>query len=105
MTSDLPSRVSEHKQDLIDGFTKRYAVHELVYAEEHVTMADAIAREKLIKVWKRAWKIALIEERNPEWRDLYFEMTGLQDTYIRHSGQATAQPSAEPEPSVRLPSQ
>lgn len=43
-------------------------------------MADAIAREKLIKIWKRAWKIALIEERNPEWRDLYFELTGLQDT-------------------------
>ena len=60
----------------IEGFTKRYDVHRLVYAEFHETMADAIAREKCIKKWWRAWKLELIERDNPTWRDLYDEYVG-----------------------------
>ena len=71
VTSDLKRRVWEHKTDAIDGFTKRYQVHMLVYAEFHATMANAILREKRIKRWRRAWKIALIEGANSAWRDLY----------------------------------
>jgi putative endonuclease len=56
---------------MAEGFTKRYRVHSLVYAEFHATMAEAILREKHIKKWRRAWKIALIEEANPGWQDLY----------------------------------
>ncbi len=71
VTSDLTGRVWEHKTDVIDGFTKRYQVHRLVYAEFHATMADAILREKRIKKWRRTWKIALIEDGNPAWQDIY----------------------------------
>ncbi len=58
VTSDLHGRISLHKQDLIEGFTKKYGVHTLVYYEMHLTMDDAIHREKQIKEWKRAWKSA-----------------------------------------------
>ena len=71
VTSDLFSRVSLHKQDLIEGFTKRYSVHRLVYYEIHDTMETAIAREKQIKAGSRAKKIALIESTNANWADLY----------------------------------
>ena len=60
----------QHKNDLADGFTKRYRVHTLVWYELHGTMQSAIAREKAIKEWNRAWKIELIEKTNPQWRDL-----------------------------------
>jgi len=60
-----------HKSDAVDGFTKRYAVRRLVYVEFHETMADAILREKQIKKWRRAWKLELIENTNPQWHDLY----------------------------------
>ncbi|HVF18520.1 MAG TPA: GIY-YIG nuclease family protein [Steroidobacteraceae bacterium] len=70
VTSDLSSRVSEHKMDLISGFTRTHKVHNLVYYEVHSAMYDAIVREKRIKEWKRAWKLRLIESFNPEWRDL-----------------------------------
>lgn len=76
VTSDLHGRVSLHKQDLIEGFTKKYGVHVLVYYEMHDTMEAAIRREKQIKEWKRAWKIRLIESMNPEWLDLFDERTG-----------------------------
>ena len=76
VTSDLHGRISEHKQDLFEGFTKRYSVHHLVYYEMHETMPAAILREKQIKEWKRAWKIRLIESMNPEWIDLFNEQTG-----------------------------
>ena len=76
VTSDLHGRVSQHKQDLIEGFTKKYGVHTLVYYEMHDTMEAAIRREKRIKEWKRAWKIRLIESMNPEWLDLFDERTG-----------------------------
>ena len=71
VTSDLVKRVWEHKNDLVEGFTKRYAVHTLVWFEVHEDMLAAIAREKAIKGWKRRWKLELIEAMNPNWRDLY----------------------------------
>ena len=80
VTSDGVGRISEHKQDLLEGFTKRYGIHRLVYFEYHDTMAAAIRREKLLKRWRRAWKIALIENSNPEWKDLYWDLSGLTET-------------------------
>jgi putative endonuclease len=77
VTSDLIARISEHKQDLIDGFTKRYGVHTLVHFETFDDMDAAIRREKQLKKWPRARKLALIEASNPEWRDLYWELSGL----------------------------
>jgi putative endonuclease len=71
VTSDLVKRVWEHKNNLIEGFTKRYIVHYLVWYELHENMDVAIEREKNIKEWKRAWKIKLIETDNPNWNDLY----------------------------------
>lgn len=70
VTSGLGRRVSAHKADAAAGFTKRYAVHMLVYAEFHATMTEAILREKRIKKWRRAWKLRLIEGSNPAWKDL-----------------------------------
>ena len=64
-------RVYEHKQNLIDGFTKKYGAHSLVYYEVHQEIAEAITREKQIKKWNRDWRLTLIEEKNPEWQDLY----------------------------------
>ena len=77
VTSCLPDRVSIHKQDLMDGFTKKYGVHRLVYYEMHETMEQAIRRETQLKKWKRAWKVRLIHEMNPEWSDLFDERSGL----------------------------
>jgi len=74
VTSDLSRRLSEHKTGAIDGFTKQYGVHRLVYVEVHDTMADAILREKHVKKWRRAWKLELIEKGNPQWRDLTDEV-------------------------------
>ncbi|MBI1817521.1 MAG: GIY-YIG nuclease family protein [Deltaproteobacteria bacterium] len=74
VTSDIVKRVWEHKENLADGFTKRYAVHTLVWYELHATMESAIRREKAIKEWKRLWKIELIEKENPQWRDLYEDL-------------------------------
>ena len=76
VTSDLAQRVSLHSQDLIEGFTKKYRVHRLVYYEMHPTMDAAILREKQLKEWRRLWKIRLIESMNPEWVDLFDERTG-----------------------------
>ena len=71
VTSDLVKRVWEHKNNLVEGFTKRYCVHHLVWYELHESMNSSIHREKKMKEWKRAWKIKLIEENNPNWNDLY----------------------------------
>ena len=71
VTNDLVRRVWEHRNDTIDGFTKQYGVHRLVYYELHTSMIEAIRREKRIKKWRRAWKIELIEKENPDWRDLW----------------------------------
>lgn len=71
VTSDPVRRIYEHKTDMVEGFTKKYGVHQLVYIETHNTMEQAITREKQMKEWKRQWKIELIETHNPEWNDLY----------------------------------
>ena len=71
VTSDLLKRAFEHRTHAVPGFTSRYNVDQLVWFEAHDTAETAIAREKRIKRWRRAWKIALIEESNPEWRDLF----------------------------------
>jgi putative endonuclease len=76
VTSELFERVSVHRQDLIDGFTKKYGVHCLVYYEMYETMDAAILREKQLKKWNRAWKVRLIESMNPEWEDLFDELGG-----------------------------
>ena len=76
VTADLVRRVWEHRTGMVDGFTREYGVHRLVYAEFHATMADAITREKRLKKWRRAWKLELIERDNPAWRDLYDEHVG-----------------------------
>ena len=70
VTSNLAQRIEQHRVEVVEGFTKRYSVHRLVWYEKHESMTSAIAREKAIKKWKRAWKLRLIEEVNPEWRDL-----------------------------------
>ncbi len=71
VTSNLVKRIWEHKNDFVEGFSKRYAVHQLVWYEVHETMESAIQREKRVKGWKRAWKLELIEKLNPDWHDLY----------------------------------
>ena len=71
VTSNLLKRIWEHKHNLVEGFTRRYNVHQLVWYELHETMEAAILREKRLKNWKRNWKIGLIEDVNPEWQDLY----------------------------------
>ncbi|WP_428071951.1 GIY-YIG nuclease family protein [Candidatus Avelusimicrobium alvi] len=74
VTNNLIRRVWEHKQNLTDGFTKKYTVHTLVYYELYSDILHAIAREKEIKKWKRRWKLQLIEKNNPDWKDLYFTL-------------------------------
>jgi putative endonuclease len=69
-TNDLARRVDEHRSGVIPGFTQKYHVHQLVHYEFFGDVKDAIYREKQLKSWKRAWKIALIEKENPEWNDL-----------------------------------
>jgi putative endonuclease len=74
VTSDLIQRVYQHKNNLVDSFSKKYQVHDLVYFELHQNMHSAIAREKQLKKWKRQWKINLIQEKNPKWLDLWNEI-------------------------------
>lgn len=71
VTSNLLKRIWEHKNDLVEGFTRKYGVHMLVHFELSDNMLAAIAREKQLKKWKRIWKIKLIESNNPEWKDLW----------------------------------
>jgi putative endonuclease len=75
VTQDLLKRVDLHKKELLDGFTKKYNVKRLVYYEVYQDIKDAILREKRLKKWKRKWKIKLIEEKNPNWEDLYYKLT------------------------------
>lgn len=70
VTSNLPKRIWEHKNNVIDGFSKKYTTHILVWYEVHDDITQAIIREKQIKKWNRAWKLRRIEEMNPEWHDL-----------------------------------
>lgn len=71
VTSNLPRRVYEHREHLLDGFTKRYGCDRLVWYEPHEEMIVAIQREKSLKLYRREWKINLVERENPHWRDLY----------------------------------
>jgi len=71
VTNNLVRRVYEHRMDLVEGFTKQYGVHRLVYFEQYDSIEQAILREKRLKKWNRSWKIQLIEENNPNWDDLY----------------------------------
>ena len=71
VTTDLARRTYEHREGQLEGFTRKYAVKMLVWFEIHESVTSAIAREKAIKRWRRAWKLALIEADNPQWRDLY----------------------------------
>ena len=74
VTNNLKRRVGEHKEDLIEGFTKKYRIHSLVYFESYNDIKDALTREKRLKKWNREWKIKLIEEMNPDWCDLYNDL-------------------------------
>ncbi len=71
VTNNLIKRIWEHREDLVEGFTKRYKIKTLVYFEETQDVSEALKREKQLKKWQRKWKLELIETRNPEWQDLY----------------------------------
>ena len=70
VTSDLAARIEAHRAGSVEGFTKQHGIDRLVYFELHETMLEAIQREKRLKKWNRAWKIRLIQEKNPDWEDL-----------------------------------
>jgi putative endonuclease len=74
VSSNLQKRGWEHKNDLVESFTKKYRVHQLVYYELHEDMVSAVTREKQIKKWNRAWKLELIEKQNSDWKDLWEEI-------------------------------
>jgi len=74
VTSDLVQRVWQHREGILGGFTKKYGVKRLVYYEVYGDAENAIAGEKRIKKWRRAWKVRMIEKGNPEWKDLYDEI-------------------------------
>ncbi len=74
VTNDLTKRIYEHKNGLVEGFTKKYSVNNLVYYEKTEDINSAIQREKRLKKWNRAWKIELIEKFNHDWKDLYYEL-------------------------------
>ncbi|MGR6328648.1 GIY-YIG nuclease family protein [Sphingomonas sp. XXL09] len=75
VTSHLAERIDQHRRDVGSAYCRRYGIKTLVLIEPHATIEDAIVREKALKAWKRAWKIYLIEAANPDWRDLYDELS------------------------------
>ena len=75
VTNDLSRRIEEHRNKTFSGFTQKYAVNRLVYFESFQYVYDALQREKQLKKWNRAWKIALIEKANPQWRNFYSSLT------------------------------
>lgn len=79
VTDNLRKRIWQHKNDVAEGFTKRYKVHNLVYFEQTDNAISAIEREKRLKKWNRSWKIKLIEKDNPEWKDLYEDLFGREE--------------------------
>jgi putative endonuclease len=81
--SNLIQRIWQHKNLQVPGFTERYDTHLLVYHEPHATMEHAILREKRLKKWERRWKLRLINEFNPEWRDLWPAIPGALDPRLR----------------------
>lgn len=74
VTNDLKKRIYQHKRELVDGFTKKYGLKILVYYELFQDIESAIIREKRLKKWKRLWKLRIINEKNPQWKDLYEEL-------------------------------
>ena len=76
VSSNLIQRIYQHKQKLVDGFSKKYGLDLLVWYEQHESMYEAIKKEKALKKWNREWKIRLIEEENPQWLDLYGSIIG-----------------------------
>ncbi len=74
VTSDLIKRVYQHRMELVEGFSKRYGIHDLVWYEVHETMESAIQREKQLKNWSRQAKITLLERTNPDWHDLWMDL-------------------------------
>jgi putative endonuclease len=74
VTNDLPRRIAEHREGVVEGFTRRHGVKQLVHFEVLDGATNAIQREKQMKKWNRAWKLELIETHNPEWRDLFEEI-------------------------------
>lgn len=74
VTSNLVSRIWQHKNNVVEGFTKKYQVHLLVWYEVHNDIESAISREKSLKKWNRIWKLRLIEQVNPDWKDLYQDL-------------------------------
>ena len=96
-TSNLKKRVYEHKNGLVDGFTKKYDVHKLVYYEVTGDARTALSRERQMKKWNRLWKIRLVEENNPEWVDLYESLllrtTWISDYHFGNDGEIRELPS------------
>ena len=84
VTSNLIQRIWQHREHAVDGFSKRYRVTRLVWYEMHPDMQSAITREKRIKKWSRAWKVRLIDEMNPSWRDLWPDIIGSRPTANVH---------------------
>jgi putative endonuclease len=74
VTSNLIQRVWQHRESAVDGFTRKYQVKQLVWFETHVDFVEAITREKQLKEWKREWKLRLVHQLNPQWRDLYGDL-------------------------------
>ena len=74
VTGNLPARIAIHRDDILNGHTARYHIHQLVYLEQHSDPREAITREKQLKKWRRAWKIELIESTNPDWIDRFEEI-------------------------------
>ena len=81
ITKDLVGRVYQHKNDYVEGFTKKYQIHNLVYYEQYDNAESAIIREKRLKKWNRSWKIKLIDEMNPSWTDLYEDFMDSQSSW------------------------
>jgi putative endonuclease len=95
VTNDLERRLAEHREGMASGFTSRYRIHRILYCEEYGYIEDAIAREKQIKRWRRAKKLALIASENPEWRDLEAGIPQTRRSFI--PPRATTQPTPDPE--------
>jgi putative endonuclease len=74
VTNDLGRRMEQHRSGAVSGFTRTYRVHRLVYYEEYASILEARARERVLKRWRREWKIKLVESTNPNWRDLIMDL-------------------------------
>jgi putative endonuclease len=91
VTSDLVARTWLHRQDAVEGFSRQYQTHRLVWFERHATMDAAITREKRIKKWYRSWKVRLIEESNPMWMDLWPQLIGENVVFAPTAGEQPSQ--------------